>query len=99
MAKVIKDNMIPVGKAARIEGDQFAVLLPEKNKRESFTIAEEIRKKIEAVNFLRSGNASLTVSVGVSENPLDGATGEELFKKAMALLQEARVSGKNKVAM
>ena len=99
MAKVIKDNMIPVGKAARIDGDQFAVMLPEKNKRESFVIAEDIRKKIEAVNFLRSGNASLTVSVGVSENPLDGATSEELFKRAGELLKEARVSGKNKVAM
>ncbi len=99
MAKVIKDNMIPVGKAARIEGDQFAVLLPEKNKKESFTIAEEIRKKIGEINFLKSGNASLTVSVGVSENPLDGATSDELFKRAVELLKEARISGKNKVAM
>ena len=35
VAKVIKDNMVPVGKAARIGGNEFAVLLPEKNKKES----------------------------------------------------------------
>jgi diguanylate cyclase (GGDEF)-like protein len=99
MAKVIKDNMNPIGKAARVAGDEFAVLLPEKNKKESFAIAEEIRKKVESVNFLKSGNASLTVSGGVSENPLDGATSDELFKKAGDLLREARRSGKNRVIM
>jgi len=99
MAKVIKDNMIPVGKAARIAGDEFAILLPEKNKKESFTIAEEIRKKVEAMNFLKTGSGSLTVSAGLSENPLDGATGEELFKKAEELLKQARSSGKNRVIM
>ena len=98
MAKVMKDNMIPVGKVARTSGDEFAILLPEKNKKESFTVAEEIRKKVEAVSFAKSGG-SLTVSGGVSENPLDGATSEELFKKAMELLKEAKASGKNKVLM
>jgi diguanylate cyclase (GGDEF)-like protein len=97
MAKVIKDNMLPVCKAARVAGDEFAVLLPEKNKKEAFSIAEEIRRKIETVNFLKSGNAILTVSGGVSENPLDGATSDELFKKAALLLKEARSSGKNRV--
>ncbi|MFA5142812.1 MAG: diguanylate cyclase [Candidatus Omnitrophota bacterium] len=99
VAKVIKDNMIPVGKAARIAGDEFAVLLPEKNKKESFAIAEEIRRKVEAASFLKSGNGNLTVSAGVSENPLDGATSEELFKRATDLLNEARSAGKNKVIM
>ena len=99
VAKVIKDNMVPVGRAARIGGNEFAVLLPEKNKKESFEIAEEIRKKIESVNFLKSGNAALTISGGVSENPLDGATSDELFKKATELLKEARTSGKNRVIM
>ena len=99
MAKVIKDNMIPVGKAARTAGDEFAILLPEKNKKESFTIAEEIRKKIEIADFLKTGNANLTVCAGVSENPLDGATSDELFKKATDLLKEARASGNNRVIM
>jgi diguanylate cyclase (GGDEF)-like protein len=97
MAKVIKDNINPVGKAARVGGDEFAVLLPEKNKKESFYIAEEIKKKITTVNFLRSGNVALTVSGSVSENPLDGATADELFKKAADLLKEARSSGKNRM--
>lgn len=99
VAKVLRDNLTPVGKAARIGGDDFAVLLPEKNKKEAAYIAEELRKKIEATNLLRQGQASLTVSCGVGENPIDGATAEELYKKAAAAVKEAKTLGKNKVVV
>ena len=94
---MVKDNTIPVGKAARIGGDEFAMLLPEKNKREASFIAEEVRNKISSTNVLKEGTASLTVSVGVSENPIDGATSDELFKKAFDAMKQAKSSGKNKV--
>ncbi|MDP3791830.1 MAG: diguanylate cyclase [Candidatus Omnitrophota bacterium] len=97
VAKVIKDNTTPVGKAARIGGDEFAMLLPEKNKRQAAEIAEDLRKKIEATNFSRDGKFTITVSGGVSENPIDGSTQEELFKKAMEALQNAKSLGKNRV--
>ncbi|MDD5423306.1 MAG: sensor domain-containing diguanylate cyclase, partial [Candidatus Omnitrophica bacterium] len=97
MAKLIKDNIPPVGKAARVGVDEFAVLMPEKNKKEATDIAEDLRKRIEAANLVRVGKAALTVSCGVSENPIDGATGDELYKKAMNLLKEAKTAGKNRV--
>ncbi len=98
IAKIIKDNTSPVGKAARISGDEFAMLLPEKNKKESTGMAEEVRKKINSTNMLKEeGPATLTVSVGVSENPIDGATGDELFKKATDAIRQAKTSGKNRV--
>ena len=97
IAKIVRDNTSPVGKAARIGGDEFAMLLPEKNKREAAYIAEEVRKKIETINVLKEGNASFTVSAGVSENPIDGATSDELFKKAMSGLEQAKALGKNRV--
>ncbi len=99
MAKIFRDNLTPVGKAARIGGDDFAMLLPEKNKKEAAYIAEELRKKVETTNLLRQGQASLTVSCGVSENPIDGATADELYKKAMTAVKEAKSLGKNKVAV
>jgi len=97
MAKLLKDNIPPVGKAARTGGNEFAVLLPEKNKKEAAHIAEDIRKKIEATNLLREGKAPLTVSGGVSENPIDGTTAEELFKRATNAVKEAKSSGKNRI--
>lgn len=97
IAKVVKDNTSPVGKAGRIGGDEFAILLPEKNKREAAYIAEEVRKKIETINVLKDGKATVTVSVGVSENPIDGATADELFKRASDAVQEAKGLGRNRV--
>ncbi len=97
VAKLIKDNTTPVGKAARISGKEFGMLLPEKNKREAAYIAESIRKQIETTNFSREGSLKITVSGGVSENPIDGSTQEELFKKASELLGNAKSMGKNRV--
>ena len=97
VAKIIKENTMPVGKAARIGGDEFAMLLPEKNKRQAASIAEELRKKVESFNFSHEGNLNITVSGGVSENPIDGSTQEELFKKAMEALGSAKTLGKNRV--
>ena len=97
VAKLIKDNTTPVGKAARISGNEFGMLLPEKNKREAAYIAESVRKQIEAANFSREGSLKITVSGGVSENPIDGSTQEELFKKATELLGNAKSMGKNRV--
>lgn len=99
MARIFRDNLTPVGKAARIGGDDFGMLLPEKNKKEAAYIAEELRKKVETTNLLRQGQASLTVSCGVSENPIDGSTAEELYKKAVAAVKEAKALGKNRVVV
>ena len=93
MAKVIKDNMSPVGKAARMSGDEFALLLPEKNKKEAGEIAEDIRGKVESASLLREGKADLTVSGGIGENPIDGATADEVFRRALAAVKEARLKG------
>jgi len=97
MAKVIKENSTPVGKVARMAGDEFAMLLPEKNKREAIQIAEDVRKKVEATNLLKEGKATLTVCGGVSENPIDGASRDELFKVASENLKKAKAAGKNRV--
>lgn len=97
VARIIKDNTTPVGKAARISGNEFGMLLPEKNKREAAYIAEDVRKQIEAANFSRENTLKITVSGGVSENPIDGSTPEDLFRKAMELLKSAKSLGKNRV--
>lgn len=99
IARLIRDNANPIDKAARVGWDEFAILMPEKNKRQAAERAEDLRKKIEAANFSKDGAAKLTVSVGVSENPIDGATSEELFKKAMDAARQANLAGKNRVVV
>ncbi len=97
IASVLKDNVTQVGRAARLSGDEFALLLPEKNKKEAYRIAEEVRKGVQALVLEADKTMSLTMSGGVSENPLDGSTAEELMEKAAASVLKAKSQGKNKI--
>jgi len=96
VAKSIKDNILPIGKAARISGFEFAILLPEKNKKEALYIAEEMKRKIEATNVMRDGKTSMKVTIGLGENPIDGATSDELFRKAEELIRQSRQTADKK---
>ncbi|MFH1395355.1 MAG: diguanylate cyclase [Candidatus Omnitrophota bacterium] len=91
-------GIIPsVGKIARSDDGEFGILLPEINKRESLEMAEEIRKKIETMKISSSQDDRITVSIGVSENPIDGVNGKDIIKKARHYADTAKKSGKNKV--
>ncbi|MDI6759078.1 MAG: diguanylate cyclase [Candidatus Omnitrophota bacterium] len=99
IAVLIRDSVSEVDRVGRTGDDEFAVLLPEKNKRQAQAIAEKIRKRIEFVWKEEAIiNKRITVSVGVSENPLDGIEADELITKARELLIFAKETGKNCVA-
>lgn len=97
IAAVVCDLSLPVGKPAMIEDDTFALLLPEANKKEALETAEKIRKRIEKMALSSEKGDSITASAGVSENPLDGSTVEQIFEKAESALKKAKQKGKNKV--
>ena len=87
----------PVSKIARSDHNEFGVLLPETNKRESLEMAESIRRKIEGMELSTEANDRITVSIGVGENPIDGANEKEIITKARQYAEKARTQGKNKV--
>jgi len=100
IGKVIESNITEVDRVGRLSGDTFAVILPEKNKKQANTIAEALRQRVEAFGIAGGSGYPrnfVTVSGGVSENPIDGVTAEELSKKAQASLDEAKSRGKNLV--
>ncbi|MBN2830923.1 MAG: diguanylate cyclase [Candidatus Omnitrophica bacterium] len=100
IAALIKDSVSEIDRVGRIGDDEFAIILPEKNKRQAQEIAEDIRKKIEfAYSEDKDPVKKITVSAGVSENPLDGITSGELMDKAKDLLQVAKNSGRNRVVI
>ncbi|OGX45198.1 MAG: hypothetical protein A3G38_04600 [Omnitrophica WOR_2 bacterium RIFCSPLOWO2_12_FULL_51_8] len=98
IAFLIRESITEIDRAGRIGDDEFGVLLPEKNKRQAQEIAENIRKKIE-FNYSEEQDPGrkITVSAGVSENPLDGVDAQELIDKAKELGQAAKKQGKNRV--
>ena len=98
VALLIKSSVTDIDRVARTGDNEFAILLPEKNKRNGQEIAEAIRKKIEfTFSEEADANKKLTASIGVSENPLDGIEAKELIDKAKQFLAIAKEQGKNRV--
>jgi len=97
-AEILLGYLGSFGKAGRITGNEFALLLPERNKREALAIAEEIRARVASTIFVAPQKRALTVSVGVSENPIDGSSQKEIWHKAKDALVRAKTEGKNRVA-
>jgi len=101
LGDILKDAVTEVDRVARLTtADRFAIVLPERNKKQSASLAEEIRKKVETnLGNVMKISSPLTVSVGVSENPIDGSSATELTKKAEGLLKSAKSLGKNRIAV
>ncbi len=100
VAEILKGQVSEVDRLGRLGPGEFAVILPEKNKREAIDLAETVRHRVEEYRFMNGVTPltrTLTISGGVSENPLDGATGEDLWEKAGEAARRAQVQGKNRV--
>jgi diguanylate cyclase (GGDEF)-like protein len=100
IALILEESVGQIDKVARFGDDEFAILLPERNKKEASNIAESIRKRIEEFIFPgdeSKGSRRLTVSGGVSENPIDGISADELINKARRAIEIARSQGKNRI--
>jgi len=100
IAILISSSVSEVDRVGRIADDEFAVILPERNKRQASEIAENIRKKIE-FTFSEEDELvkRLTVSAGISENPLDGVSSEELISSACEALKTSKEQGRNRVVI
>jgi diguanylate cyclase (GGDEF)-like protein len=98
IAGLLSTVMTPVGKVARFEANEFGMLLPEKNKRESLETAEDVRKKIEEMQITNDPKDTITVSIGVGENPIDGTNAQQIITKAYSNMKLAKERGKNRVA-
>ncbi len=100
VAEILKENVEEIDKVARTIDDNFAIVLPEKNKGEAKEIAKKIRKRIEKFHFpgeRTQPSGRLTISGGVSANPIDGITSEDLINKAIVRLIKAKKEGKNRI--
>ncbi|OGX41278.1 MAG: hypothetical protein A3C53_01015 [Omnitrophica WOR_2 bacterium RIFCSPHIGHO2_02_FULL_68_15] len=100
IAELVKGQVTDVDRVGRVGADEFAVILPERNKREAIEVAEAIRHHVQEHPFMSGAHRiphPLTVSVGISENPLDGATADELWGKATEAMRQAKSQGKNRV--
>jgi diguanylate cyclase (GGDEF)-like protein len=82
--------------AARIGGEEFALLLPETHEAAAMLVAERLRRQVEMLPRVLGGEqVRVTVSIGVAGATLSMASFEALRKRADEALYEAKASGRN----
>jgi diguanylate cyclase (GGDEF)-like protein len=81
--------------AARMGGEEFAVILPETEFEGGVDVAERLRVAIRETEIPLVGH--ITASFGVGEFPLCAATGRELVTLADGALYEAKRQGRDRV--
>tara|TARA_R110001583_G_scaffold47095_2_gene147520 strand:+ start:5379 stop:6287 length:909 start_codon:yes stop_codon:yes gene_type:complete len=83
---------------ARIGGEEFAILLPNTEKHNTYIIAERIRASIEALVVpFENELLNFTVSIGVIENVGDIKSIDQVMQNADKSLYQAKFNGRNQV--
>jgi diguanylate cyclase (GGDEF)-like protein len=96
-AVIIRGSARETDVAARFGGDEFSVILPDTGSEGAVSVAERIRDRINASDFLASDGLSihLTASIGVATLPDVAASAEELLRAADVAMYRVKDAGKN----
>jgi diguanylate cyclase (GGDEF)-like protein len=96
-AVIIRGSARETDVAARFGGDEFSVVLPDTGQEGALSVAERIRDRICASQFLASDGLSihLTASIGVATLPDVAASAEELLRAADVAMYRVKDAGKN----
>jgi diguanylate cyclase (GGDEF)-like protein len=98
MASLLKNQSRKMDYVCRYGGEEFAIILPYTDKKETFMIAERLRENIEKHPFIHQEilpNKVLTASLGLASFPDNGSTPSELISYCDKALYEAKRKGKN----
>ena len=97
---LLQEHVRDVDLAARLGGEEFALLLPEVEGRDAVLVAERLRRSLSGRPIASvEGNAlSSTASFGVAQYR-QGDTGEDLLRFADDALYRAKGEGKNRVCV
>jgi len=79
------------------DGDEFVVILPRTDKRDSIAVAESIRNRIaSAFLLLNDANIVVSVSIGISTFPQSATDKDLLIKRAEEAMHYSKRTGKNR---
>jgi len=98
VGKVLVESLRKIDVSARYGGDEFAVVLPNTNKRGSLIVAQKIKNSIKNMPFkFKGGEFNITLSIGIATYPENAPDSETLIEKADKALYESKEQGKDKV--
>jgi diguanylate cyclase (GGDEF)-like protein len=97
VGKVLRESFYETDFVARYGGEEFAVLLPRAQIDGVRQKAEAIRRAIQAEIFeIAMEKVRVTVSIGISHFPRDGATADAVLRQADQALYYAQENGRNR---
>ncbi len=98
IARVLRENVRKSDIVSRFGGEEFLILLVDVRKGDAEMVAEKLRKKVESVTFhTKAGPLKKTISIGVSEFPVDSTGIWQVIKFADVALYKAKELGRNRV--
>lgn len=98
LAQLLKNRSRKMDFVCRYGGEEFTIILPQTDKKETFSIAERIRQDIERHPFIHEEilpSKKLTVSIGIASSPENGTSPPELIAASDKAVYQAKHKGKN----
>ena len=95
IGRVLREGTRGIDLAARIGGEEFAVLLVETSRDGGYEVAERLRNAIKSIEIPKARN--VTASFGVAECPTDAQTSVDILKASDVALYEAKRNGRDRV--
>jgi diguanylate cyclase (GGDEF)-like protein len=81
----------------RYGGDEFVIILPDVPLDDAVRIAQRVKEQVESQGYGPTKNLKLSISMGISQFPIDGLTSEELLKAADERALNSKKMGRGKI--
>ena len=95
VAAVLQEGKRRIDVAARISGEEFALIAPDTDEHGAYVLADRLRREIREA-FSEMG---LTVSLGIASYPKHGGTAEELLTGADRAVFAAKALGRDRTVI
>ena len=102
LARLLRRSSRSYDLVARYGGDEFAVILPETNKKTAAEVAERMRTFVAQTRLEDEHQGwgwHVTASLGIASFPEDAAETVDLVRKADQALYQAKTCGRNRIAL
>lgn len=99
IADALRETLPKTAILVRYGGDEFGAALPDTPLDDTFTLAEEFRRRVAALRFEAGANIAITCSIGLASFPTHGDNDVELMRAADQAVYHAKSTGRNKVAL
>lgn len=99
VATFIRESLPDTAIITRYGGDELGGALPDTRLDDAFTLLEDLRRRIAAMDLEGLADLHVTSSIGLAMYPTNGGNDIELMREADQALYLAKSTGRNKVSL